>query len=149
MTDSAVPAPSHEPPPIDPTLEAALLAAAAEACQSAYAPYSHFQVGAAVLAGSGRVYRGCNVENASYGLTICAERSAVCAAVAAGERVLVAVAIVATGDQPAMPCGACRQVLHEFGPRMLVVSRGLAGSVRRVALTTLLPAAFGPADLTG
>lgn len=108
----------------------------------AYAPASRFRVGAAVLADDGRIFTGCNVENASYGLTICAERAAVCAAVAAGVRALRAVAIVTDLREPARPCGACRQVLAEFGPAMAVLLVGT--DERRVAtsLDRLLPDPF-------
>ena len=100
-----------------------LIRVASEARRHAYAPYSLFSVGAAVLAASGAVFTGANVENASYGLTICAERAAVFAAASAGERRIRAVAIVAEARDPVPPCGACRQVLVEFGPEVLVVSR--------------------------
>ena len=91
-----------------------LLRAAVEAMAHAHAPYSHFQVGAAILASSGKIYSGCNVENTSYGLTNCAERTAVFTAIAAGETRFTAVAITASGETPPYPCGACRQVLSEF-----------------------------------
>jgi cytidine deaminase len=113
----------------------------------AYAPYSGFAVGAAVVADSGRVYAACNVENASYGLTICAERAAAFAAIASGERALVAAVIVTDAPSPTMPCGACRQVLHEFGPAMENAACTLDGQVQRTTLAELLPSAFGPADL--
>jgi cytidine deaminase len=129
------------------TLIESLVTAASEARGRAYAPYSRFPVGAAVLAG-GEVYTGCNVENASYGLTICAERSAVFAAVAAGRRRIDAVAVVGDAPVPVAPCGACRQVLHEFGPEMLVIMAGRGETVTR-PLRELLPLAFGPEDLTG
>jgi cytidine deaminase len=116
-----------------------MLRAAERAREAAYAPYSRFPVGAAVLAG-GEVYTGCNVENASYGLTICAERVAVFAAVAAGHRRIEAVAVV-SAHRPTTPCGACRQVLHEFGPEMVVVMQGPDGAVMR-QLSDLLPLAF-------
>ena len=99
----------------------------------AYAPYSHFHVGAAILLKDGRVFTGCNVENASYGLTICAERNAVFAAVAASARKpeIVAVAVVNHRRVPCSPCGACRQVLAEFGPRATVWYLGAKGVVQR------------------
>ena len=122
----------------------ALISAARTARGHAYAPYSGFQVGAAVLA-DGQVFAACNVENASYGLTICAERSAVFAAVAAGVRRIEAVAIVTDAPRPVAPCGACRQVLHEFGAEMPVILVG--GETVATHLKALLPAPFGPADL--
>lgn len=111
----------------------------------AYAPYSRYLVGAAARGRSGRVFAACNVENASYGLTICAERAAVCKAISEGERELVAVA-VATTDGGA-PCGACRQVLREFGPQMRVLMVDGAGHTRAFALPDLLPESFGPENL--
>jgi len=90
--------------------------------RGAYAPYSRYAVGAAVFAGSGQIFIGANIENASYGLSICAERVAVFSAVASGERTIRAIAVQGSGKTPAVPCGACRQVLSEFGlPEMLVV----------------------------
>lgn len=101
-----------------------LIEAAWEAREMAYAPYSKFQVGAALLAKDGRIFLGCNVENISYGLTNCAERVAIGAAIAAGVREFVAVAVVADTGVPISPCGACRQVLAEFGvPKILLVNR--------------------------
>ena len=102
----------------------ALLEAAWEAKEHAYAPYSNFSVGAALLAADGRIFSGCNVENLSYGLTNCAERVAIGAAVAAGVREFLAVVVVADTGVPVSPCGACRQVLAEFGvPRVLLANR--------------------------
>jgi cytidine deaminase len=103
------------------------------AMKRAYAPYSHFHVGAAILLEDGRVFTGCNVENASYGLTICAERNAVFAAVAASARKpeILAVAVVNHRGVPCSPCGACRQVLAEFGPRASVWYLGAEGVVQR------------------
>ncbi|GBC87423.1 Cytidine deaminase [bacterium HR12] len=125
-----------------------LVAAARSVRPRAYAPYSRFHVGAAVLA-EGRIYRGVNVENASYPLSVCAERNAVAAAVAAGRRRIEAVAVVTGEDAPTPPCGGCRQVLHEFGPDVLVVSETLAGRRATWSLTELLPAAFDASSLRG
>jgi cytidine deaminase len=113
----------------------------------AYAPYSRFVVGAAVLGATGRIYCGCNVENASYGLCNCAERTAIFSAVAAGEKSVKAVAIYTPTPLPTAPCGACRQVINEFGPEALVIS--VCDSKNRIdtRLSALLPAAFGPGDL--
>jgi cytidine deaminase len=122
-----------------------LVAAAMQAMKSAYAPYSRYPVGAAVMAEDGSVYTGCNVENASYGLTLCAERNAVAAAVAAGDRALVAVAVVAGGDAEPFPCGACRQVLAEFcAPECPVyVARSTDPDfVRQLTVGELLPHTF-------
>jgi len=127
-----------------------LLGRARSVRKRAYAPGSRFRVGAAVRAASGRVFVGCNVENASFGLTICAERAAVCAAVAAGERVITAVAVVAGRGGGASPCGACRQVLAEFAPKggaLWVVTAGARGVAKVVALRELLPSAFTFADV--
>ena len=114
--------------------------------ENAHAPYSNFRVGAAVRAG-GRIYPGCNVENASYGLTICAERAAVFAAIAAGETRIDAVAVVTDTETPTTPCGACRQVLREFGTDVRIVSATLAGAHEEHTLDALLPASFGPQSL--
>jgi cytidine deaminase len=119
----------------------ALLRAAEDARRHAHAPYSRYLVGAAVEAEDGRIYAGCNVENASYGLTICAERAAVCAAVVAGARRIRRAVVVTDSDPPGAPCGACRQVLAEFGLDMEVVA---VGPSRRMqwSLRELLPSAF-------
>jgi cytidine deaminase len=124
----------------------ALVARAAETRERAYAPYSHYPVGAAVLTEDGSVFTGCNVENASYGLTVCAERVAVFSAVAAGHTRITAVAIL-TPSRGA-PCGACRQVLLEFGGAELEVHLAdPEGGRRQRTLADLLPEAFGPEDL--
>jgi cytidine deaminase len=134
---------------IDEATAARLLEAAREAATSAYAPYSSFPVGAAALTGDGSVVTGSNVENASYGLTVCAERVAAFVAAAAGHRALVAVAVVAPKLRGVTPCGACRQVLNEFKPAggdLLVILEG-AGGPEIVPLGNLLPRSFGPRDL--
>lgn len=123
--------------------EDALLKAAYEAAASSYAPYSNFHVGAALLAEDGKVYTGCNVENASYGLSICAERVALGKAVSEGARAFKAIAIVAKEMAPCVPCGACRQVLNEFAPRLTLYLDG-----KTFSLEELLPEAFGPEDLS-
>lgn len=121
--------------------------AARKAADSAYAPYSNFKVGAAVLGGSGKIYRGCNVENASYGLCNCAERTAIFSAVAAGERTLKAVLVYTPTPTPTMPCGACRQVINEFGPQAVVISLCNSSQRRTRLLPDLLGDAFGPGNL--
>jgi cytidine deaminase len=108
----------------------------------AYAPYSKFLVGAALLGDDGRVFAGCNVENASYGLSICAERNAVFAAVASGARTFCAIAIVSSARDPVTPCGACRQVLAEFAPSFEVRCYGEGGAEQRYTTASLLPNAF-------
>ena len=120
-----------------------LLSAARAAFKNAHAPYSNFRVGAAVLTERGTLYHGCNVENASYGLTICAERNAIFAAVAAegtGMRIK-AVAVATERDGPCAPCGACRQVIFEFGPDALILFRGQSGT-QQMEITELLPEGF-------
>ena len=122
-----------------------LLALAAQAAAAAYVPYSHFAVGAALRAEDGRIFTGCNVENASYGLTICAERNAVAHAVAEGARRFDAIAVVT--ENGVTPCGACRQVLAEFGPEMTVIVADAAGNRCIYTMRELLPDAFTPAHL--
>jgi cytidine deaminase len=124
----------------------ALLAAARRVQGQAYAPYSNFLVGAALETPDGKVFAGCNVENASFGLTICAERAAVFAAVSAGAREFRRAVVVSNVDPPAAPCGACRQVLAEFGLNLSIEAVGSARTVRW-QLSELLPAAFGPEQL--
>ena len=119
-----------------------LLGEAREAMTSAYAPYSGLTVGAALLAEDGTVWTGCNVENASFGLTVCAERVAVFGAVAAGRRDFTSLALVSTADEAIPPCGACLQVLSEFAPGLRVISQG-RGQPVEWTLDDLLPERFG------
>jgi len=121
--------------------------AARHARGQAYAPYSHYRVGAAVLTRAGRVYSGCNVENATYGATLCAERSAIAAMVGAGDLDPVACVVVTAGRSPGSPCGICRQVLSEFARDMKVLllaedGRGRVAARKTVRLAALLPLAF-------
>jgi cytidine deaminase len=127
--------------------DAELARRAAEAFKSAYSPYSNIRVGAALLATDGRVFTGCNVENASFGMTVCAERTAVLKAVSEGAREFTAIALATDHEHPLMPCGACRQVLFEFAPRLRVLVIGPDGTRRETILDALLPDAFGPLDM--
>jgi homotetrameric cytidine deaminase len=129
----------------------ALVAAALAVRKRAYAPYSRFRVGAALLTSRGEIVAGCNVENISYGLTNCAERTAIFAARAAGQLgsarggpTIVAIAVVGKGAAPLTPCGACRQVIAEFGPGCTVICANLRGERHLTTLADLLPDAFGP-----
>lgn len=124
-----------------------LIARATEARAQAYVPYSGFAVGAALLSSSGRVYTGCNIENASYGATICAERTAVAKAVSEGERGFAALAVVGDTQGPCAPCGICRQVLFEFAPDALVFMANLKGDVAVKTVRELLPFAFTESDV--
>jgi cytidine deaminase len=128
-------------------VEDTLLEAAREVRERAYAPYSKFFVGAAVLCSSGKVYAGCNVENAAYPAGICAERSALGAAIAAGERHVVRLVVVADSQRPVSPCGMCRQVIAELAPRATVLLANLQGAQEETTPEALLPGAFGPSDL--
>jgi len=123
-----------------------LIEAARAARENAYAPYSHYAVGAALETADGRIFSGANVENAALGLTNCAERVALGSAVAAGAREFTRIVIVTDSSPAAAPCGACRQVLAEFSGNMAVEAVGPSG-VRRWQLAELLPDAFGTADL--
>ena len=128
--------------------EADLLRQARAARERAYAPYSDFRVGCAVLSESGRIHVGANVENAAYPLSACAEQTTIRAMVASGDRgPIVAVAVVGDGDDPCTPCGACRQVIFEFGPDATVYASGDGGRPLISHITDLLPHAFGPLRL--
>jgi cytidine deaminase len=124
-----------------------LIELAATARSRAYAPYSGFQVGAAVLAASGETYLGCNVENAAYPAGVCAERVALSAAIAAGERQFVRMAVIAGSDWPVSPCGMCRQVIAELAPGMPILLANLDGQRTLTSPEALLPAAFMAHDL--
>ncbi|MCC3372804.1 cytidine deaminase [Cohnella sp. REN36] len=127
-----------------------LLEAAAEARRRAYVPYSQFQVGAALLDADGRVHFGCNVENAAYGPSNCAERTALFRAIADGcpPRTFQAMAVIGDTPDPITPCGVCRQVISELcGPDMPIVLGNVAGAYRMTTAAELLPGAFGPSDL--
>lgn len=135
------------PASLSPSILRRLETAARAAADASYSPYSKFKVGSAILAGSGKIYRGCNVENASYGLCNCAERTAIFTAAAAGEREVRAVVVYTPTPDATSPCGACRQVINEFGPDAAVIS--ICDSPDRIETTIsqLLPAAFGPGNL--
>ena len=121
------------------TTQDQLIAKAKEAASRAYAPYSHFSVGAAILTTDGRIFHGCNVENISFGLTICAERNAIFSAIANGCREFEKIAIVADTEEPISPCGACRQVLAEFNPNMEIILANFLGKTETFHLSELLP----------
>lgn len=129
---------------LSPSVIVKLRAAAIEASKHAYCPYSEFAVGAAVLTESGKIYSGCNVENVSYGLTMCAERSAVFQAVAQGAGTIRAIALYSDTEKPITPCGACRQVISEFGPDATVYCCSSVDDCLEFKLSELLPSAFGP-----
>lgn len=123
-----------------------LIAAAKKYREHSYSPYSKFKVGAAVLTAAGNIYGGCNIENASYPVTNCAERTTIFKAVSEGETEITALAVIADTDEPCAPCGACRQVIAEFRiPRIIMAN--LKGDVRTVTPEELLPFAFSGADL--
>lgn len=123
-----------------------LIQAAIEMRKQTYSPYSNFAVGAAVLSNDGYIYGGCNIENASYGLTNCAERTAIFNAVSNGKRNISAIAVVADTDRPCSPCGACRQVIGEFKIPCIIMAN-LKGEYKTVTLEELLPFSFSNTDL--
>ena len=125
--------------------EQALVQRAMQARTRAYAPYSHYTVGAAVLSDDGAVFDGCNIENATYPATVCAERVAIFKAVSEGHRQLTAIAVVT--ENGGSPCGICRQVMREFAPDLVVLIADGTGTYRRTTLAELLPDSFGPEDL--
>ncbi|WP_434511381.1 cytidine deaminase [Desulfitobacterium sp. AusDCA] len=133
---------------ITPEEQEKLIRIARDAYTKAYVPYSHYPVGAATLWTSGRIFPGCNVENASYGLTMCAERNSIFQAIAHGERTLKAIAIAVPTETFPSPCGACRQVLREFVADCQVILVNGQGHTQITDLKTLLPDSFGPEYLT-
>ncbi len=120
---------------------------ALEARKNAYTPYSNFNVGAALLCTDGTVFTGCNVENAAFGSTICAERTALVKAVSEGQRTFATIAVAGSGDDFCWPCGSCRQMLYEFAPNLRVLAVRPDGQFEVSTLDALLPRAFGPAAL--
>jgi cytidine deaminase len=119
-----------------------LISAARDVREHAYAPFSKFRVGAAILTADGAIFAGCNVENSSYGLTICAERAAVLNAISRGSRDFVAIAVFSESIPPARPCGACRQVLYEFNPEMEIACASPAGAIDKFRLLDIFPEGF-------
>jgi len=128
-------------------MSTSLLDAAKKARAQSHAPFSQFHVGAAVRTRSGKVFTGSNVESSSYGLTLCAERLAICSAVHEGDTDIIEIAVVADTAGPPGPCGACRQFMYDFAPEATVYMENLAGKVREAGVSELIPWAFGPSDL--
>jgi len=124
-----------------------LLKKAEKARENAYAPYSGFRVGAALITLGGRVYTGCNIENATYGATICAERAAIACAVSNGEREFEAIAIDSDNDETTFPCGICRQVITEFGQGIKIIAGKADGDIKVYEIKDLLPHAFTGEDM--
>jgi len=124
-----------------------LLKMAEEARLKAYVPYSKFKVGAALLTKEGKIYTGCNIENASFGLTICAERVAIFKAVSEGSTQFEALAVICDSGKPCFPCGACRQIISEFGNETSIIISNLEGKIKISNINELLPDAFGKEDL--
>lgn len=125
-----------------------LMDCAIKARENAYSPYSHFAVGAALLCEDGTLYEGCNIENASYGLTNCAERTAIFKAVSEGHIKFKVLAVVADTERPCAPCGACRQVMAEFKIPLIIMGN-LMGNIKIVTIEELLPFSFSECDVTG
>lgn len=125
-----------------------LMDCAIKACENAYSPYSHFAVGAALLCEDGTLFEGCNIENASYGLTNCAERTAIFKAVSEGHTKFKALAVVADTEGPCAPCGACRQVMAEFKIPLIIMGN-LMGNIKIVTIEELLPFSFSECDVIG
>jgi cytidine deaminase len=125
-----------------------LIEEAKVARDKAYVPYSKFKVGAALLTEDGKIYHGCNIENAAYSMCNCAERTAIFKAYSEGDRKFTAMAVVADTDRPCSPCGACRQVIAELCPKdMMVYLTNLKGDIQEISIEGLLPGAFSPEDL--
>ncbi len=132
---------------ISPEMQKRLLDAAQKVAANAYAPFSKFHVGAAILTSDGKIYVGCNVENSSYGMTNCAERTAIFTAIAENKKLDIrAVAVVHEGGTPCAPCGACRQVIFEHGPRAVVIYKAKDGNIAQAKITELLPEGFRLAE---
>ena len=130
---------------LEDNMQNALIREAIEARKNAYAPYSNYKVGAALITADGKIYRGCNVENAAYGPSLCAERTAIVKAVSEGDRDIKAIAVVT--ENGGAPCGPCRQVMREFNPALTVIISDLQGNARVFSLPDLLPESFGPENL--
>ena len=124
-----------------------LIKEAEKARKRAYTPYSKFQVGAAVLCADGKIFTGCNIENASFGLAVCAERVAIFKAISEGSTKFEAIAVISDTDKPCSPCGACRQVISEFGKDIPLIMANLKGDFKIKKIKELLPEAFGKNDL--
>jgi len=124
-----------------------LIQEAEKARKKAYTPYSKFKVGAAILCDDGKIFSGCNIENASFGLTLCAERVAIFKAISEGSTKFKAIAVIGNTNKPCSPCGACRQVISEFGEDIPLIMTNLKGEVRIKKIKELLPEAFGKNDL--
>ena len=124
-----------------------LISKAKKVRKKAYTPYSKFQVGAAVLCAGGKIFTGCNIENASFGLAVCAERVAIFKAISEGSTKFDAIAVICDTDKPCSPCGACRQVISEFGEDIPLIMANLKGDIKIKKIKELLPEAFGKNDL--